>query len=643
MKYYSGNFFVPLQPNIISIKGDMAELLHLEEMKCTACYACVKACPVQAVYLNKDSFTPQIAHDRCIGCGSCITSCSYGAITSVSQTEEVEQMIKEYEVAAVCDPSIAGEFKDISDYRKFVNMIRCLGFKYVCEVSFGVDVIARKQHNILSAHEGKHYITSHCPAMTLYTRQFQPELSGNLTPLVTPFAAMACIVRKKYGEHLKIVNITPCLAARKININFKGLAHTDAFLSFKELRKMFAMHNLNENNMEFSDFDAPTGNLGSLYPIPHGFVEACSENLSITEGRFITAEGCADAIDAVNQFAKDSGTLDSNLNVYFCEGCFMAPGCSKGDKFIRNAFTKEYAIKRTNALDVKTRQNDVNIWSNQSEMMYIHEPDSQRLATPSNNKIEEAFALLGKEGSSRSTNCKSCGYDTCLELAIAIAQGVATENMCFLHAKQDNTNYSNQLKLTTENLVALQQNHQKTLDDFAVLKQSDNEAKQTISSMLTHLYPAVAIVDNNLKITQSNSSFIDILGEEAKEIDEIIPGLKGANIKTLLPADICSQAEYVLKNSEEILNKDVPLTADKFINISIFNLVPKKLIGIIIRNLFSGEDRPEEIINRLNEVIKSNLLDVQQIGFVLGEGAARTEKMLNSIIRSYKEQIGKKS
>ena len=97
-----------------------------------------------------------------------------------------------------------------------------------------------------------------------------------------------------------------------------------------------------------------------------------------------------------------------------------------------------------------------------------------------------------------------------------------------------------------------------------------------------------------------------------------------------------------MKNNEEIINKDVPLNDKKFINISIFNLVPKKSMGIIIRNLFSGEDRPEEIINRLNEVIKANLLDVQQIGFVLGEGAARTEKMLNSIIRSYKEQIGKK-
>ena len=121
----------------------MTELLQLEEIKCTACYSCVKACPVKAVCLTKDNAIPTIDTERCIGCGECINACSYGAITPVSEIEQIENMLHSEQVVAICDPSIAGEFKDISDYRKFVNMLRALGFKYVCEVSFGVDVIAR--------------------------------------------------------------------------------------------------------------------------------------------------------------------------------------------------------------------------------------------------------------------------------------------------------------------------------------------------------------------------------------------------------------------------------------------------------------------------------------------------------------------
>jgi hypothetical protein len=55
---------------------------------------------------------------------------------------------------------------------------------------------------------------------------------------------------------------------------------------------------------------------------------------------------------------------------------------------------------------------------------------------------------------------------------------------------------------------------------------------------------------------------------------------------------------------------------------------------MIFRNLYADEERPEEIIKRVNEVIKETLLQVQQIGFILGEGAAKTEKQLHSIIKT---------
>ena len=43
----------------------------------------------------------------------------------------------------------------------------------------------------------------------------------------------------------------------------------------------------------------------------------------------------------------------------------------------------------------------------------------------------------------------------------------------------------------------------------------------------------------------------------------------------------------------------------------------------------------DEVVKRLTEAIDKNLNLVQQIGFILGEGASETERMLNSIIESY--------
>ena len=68
-----------------------------------------------------------------------------------------------------------------------------------------------------------------------------------------------------------------------------------------------------------------------------------------------------------------------------------------------------------------------------------------------------------------------------------------------------------------------------------------------------------------------------------------------------------------------------------------FPLIPNQIVCIILRNLHSSEERPEEIIDRITEVIEENLRQVQQIGFILGEGAAKTEKMMNTIIETYKK------
>jgi hypothetical protein len=51
--------------------------------------------------------------------------------------------------------------------------------------------------------------------------------------------------------------------------------------------------------------------------------------------------------------------------------------------------------------------------------------------------------------------------------------------------------------------------------------------------------------------------------------------------------------------------------------------------------MYVPEVRKEQILSRINDAIDENLEMVQKIGFLLGEGAARTEKMLNSIIQSY--------
>jgi hypothetical protein len=148
------------------------------------------------------------------------------------------------------------------------------------------------------------------------------------------------------------------------------------------------------------------------------------------------------------------------------------------------------------------------------------------------------------------------------------------------------------------------------------------------------------IVDNNLKILHSNVSFINLAGEDAKAISEIIPGLAGADIKSLLPFSIYNMFTFVLKEDEPVVSKDIKYE-EKMLNVSIFPIKKNKMCGAIIRDLYSPEVQAEEVTLRVAEVIDKNLEMVQKIGFLLGEGASETEKMLNSIIESYRQKIKK--
>ena len=213
--------------------------------------------------------------------------------------------------------------------------------------------------------------------------------------------------------------------------------------------------------------------------------------------------------------------------------------------------------------------------------------------------------------------------------------------MCFSHARKDSRISNDKLKVAKSELIDLQNKYNILEENLNVQLLNNHELSSSLTSLIHHINPGIAIVNEKMKITDSNSGFIDILGEDAKEIDEIIPGLIGANAKSLLPEDIFLQLEYVLKTSQDIMNKDFEYNG-RLINVSIFSLVENKSACLIFRNLYNEEERPEEIIHRVNDVIKENLLQVQQIGFILGEGAAKTEKMLNSIIKTYKEQIGQK-
>ena len=611
-------------------------VIRLDKSKCKACYSCVRTCPVKAIHVRGNTVFPHIEENKCIHCGTCIGTCAYNAISPLDSKKSVIQLLNSKEkVVAICAPSIAGEFDDITDYRKFVRMIRQLGFTYVTEMAFGVDVIAEKFRKLtIDDFNGKYYLTSCCPSIVNLIEKIYPELIGNLMPFISPVAACAIAARKIYGNDLKVVHITPCVAAKKNVDRYTGLAKINEVLTFRELRQLFSEFKISETFSEYSDFDEPLGYKGSMFPISQGFLEAADMDTSLLKGNTITVDGKS-AVRATKQFMEYYSILKHNFNIFICKGCIMGPGTSKeGEKYKRYALVKDYFSRRLANFDVEKWRSHMDIHSNYKELNTTFTDKKYKLPHPDEFAIKIALNRITKRNNNKEVNCSACGFATCKDLAYAIAQNTAIPEMCVTNTQIGNRETSHSSKMLIEELEMIKNDlhtTKTTLDETRDLLYTRNEA---LSIFVRGLNVGVVFCDENLIITESNLQFIEILGEDVKDIHDVIPYLIGADLKTLLPSTLITQFQFILNHDETQISRDVQIE-DKWINVSIFQLIPQKLVGAVFRNLHSKEERPEEIIHRVTEVIEENLRQVQQIGFILGEGAAKTEKMLNSIIKSY--------
>ncbi len=614
------------------------QVIYINEDKCRNSYSCVRVCPVNAIEVKPERAHPVIIADRCIGCGLCFMACSPRAIEFRDSRSQVKNLLKSgRRTAALIAPSIASEFDDITDYRKFVGMIRSLGFTYVHEVSFGVDLVAYAYRQLFEESSGKYYITSNCPSIVEMIEKYHPNLVPNLAPLVSPMVATAMVTRDLYGEDVANVFIGPCIDIKAEATLYNNMNLVEAVLTFIEIRQLFEEFEIQEKTVKMSEFDPPYGNWGALYPYPAGILQAAGIKRDLVSSQVITASGSEDVKEAINDFDHHIDTIRHHFNLFFCPGCMLGPGMIRHDeRFRRRSLVKQYAEKRVESLDKAQWQKDMERWS-RLDISRTFRVNDQRIPEPSPEAIVEVLKIIGKDNRSEELNCNACGYGSCREFAATVAKGLAVPEMCHTYNLRNKQEYIETLRQTNKKLSETKKALKDSEEQAMREKDAAQDASDTMNSMLNKLPNGVVIVDNELKILQSNERFLEIIGEDAKAIAEIIPGLRGADLKTLLPFNVYNIFSFVLRENESVISRDVQLE-DRMFNISIFPIRQNRIAGAVIRDLFSPEVQREEVITRVSDVIDKNLEMVQKIGFLLGEGASDTEKMLNSIVESFRQK-----
>ena len=584
--------------------------------RCRACYACVRECPAKAIKVEGGQAS--VIQPRCIGCGNCLRVCAQNAKQVRDDTQRAFALLASGErVAAMVAPSFPAEFTDI-DPGKLVAMIRALGFSSVHEVAMGADLVAHAYRKLLEEDPERRLIATACPAVVSYVRKYEPELIPYLAPVVSPMVAEARVLRHDFGEDLHTVFIGPCVGKKNASID-PVHRELDAVLTFAELRQMIEARGIDPETISAEDhFDPPYGGVGTVFPIPGGLLQTAGLIEDLLSGELIVAEGRGEFVGAITDFNlthADARLLD----VLACSGCYAGAGTTSKETMLqRRTRVSNYAKNRladftadelAEIAQVAERYSDVNLYR-------AYASDYQPMAQlASDNDIDDILHRMGKYRPEDHLNCGACGYDTCLEHARAVYEGLAGSEMCLPFTIEQLRGAYEELELSHKSLEEAQE----ALERSAKLASMGqlaagiaHEVNNPLGTLLLHANLLLEDCETGSETREDLETIID----QANRCKRIISGLLNFARQSRVmrqPTDLSELVHKVLRTM--VLESDITLQLEDGLSDPIADLDADQMVQLLTNLITNAQhampdggtltvdlsDNPDEVTIRVSD------------------------------------------
>ena len=559
------------------------QLIYTEKNNCQDCYKCVRECPVKAIRV--EDHHASVIGENCIYCGHCTTTCPVEAKKVRNDLDRARFLIHNYpRVIASVAPSYISEYSAVSK-SEMAAMLQELGFWKVSETALGAEMVSAESARYFEKQTGGVHISSCCPVVVEYIRKYYPKHTSKIMPYDTPMLSHGRMLKAKYGADVKVVFIGPCIAKKKEAEENRGVI--DAALTFKTLNAWF-------NNAELlpedvadipAKFEPECAGDAALYPIEGGMIKGMQKVTDLDEETSVTFSGLSNVKKVLDELDTYPAEGKLFLELLACEGgCVNGPGAKETTTLLGKR--QHIIADHKNRAAYCSNSTATSTWINRYD--YIQPVAKVYYDT---DVVDETLRSIGKFAGEDELDCGGCGYQSCRAFSMAILEGKAERNMCVSYMRR---------------------------------------VAQDKASVLLHRMPyGVVMVDEHLKIIESNQVFAKLLGEDIELAYEAKPGLCGADLKKVLPWH--AFFDRFIDSDESQMERDLHMD-DKMYNLSVFTIQKDRIFCGILRNLGMPELKRDEIVKRTHEVIQENLSTVQQIAFLLGENASKTESILNSIV-----------
>lgn len=572
--------------------------IYTETTNCRDCYKCVRQCPVKAIQIRDGNAF--ILKDRCIYCGKCVHVCPNNAKIVRDDVDRVKLAIASGR-KAICSlaPSFASEFPNLE--KNVVAALYSMGFDGVSETAIGAKLVTDALDLYAKDHDDNvPFISTACPSVVELVKKYYPEDVKRLAPVPSPLQSHSAYLRHLYGDDILIVFIGPCIAKKVESDSTPGFP--DFSLTFNEFRSWLERDNIDLENIDLSldkGFIPAKAGLSTIYPIEGGQIQTSSKwsNKGLNP-KAIALSGMDQIQSALNFGEPEDGVF---LELLGCDGgCINGPGCDRSASIAkRKRISSSYTMERMGeeglfngdeAFSKELLRRGYGILQSGGPAR-----EDQFKKKFSENEIRKALVELGKITKADELNCGGCGYSTCRDFAIAYLSGMAEVEMCVTKMRK--------------------------------------EAESKVDVLLRTIPNGIVIVDSELRIADCNSRFLDIFGDMEEDfVDQnVLNMVKGLPIERFVPfSDKFKDQFYMNKTGSYRLHYK-----DKFLRVTFFSVDKKNLLGAMFEDITSPTVRRETVVKKAEDVIQKSLETVQQIASLLGENAADTEIMLNSLIEAF--------